>query len=131
MTDQLHAWGLYPWFQEQGEARIHPEDLQAFKNLKPYGKVFEQIGSIEEYIVLQYNKIKYRVKKDLFTVLPISPVFTFGDRVEDINHPDRVGTICDIEWHHKDKQFIYFIEINEKKSSKRYYDRDLTRHSRK
>jgi len=55
------------------------------------------------------------------------PLFTYGDSVSPMNHPEIVGIISDIIYHGGKKASIYFIEIGGKKKSKRYFDEDLIR----
>lgn len=57
--------------------------------------------------------------------LPIPPQYVYGERVSPCNHPDIIGTICDIRWHFKYNRCIYQIKVNGRVKSKRYYDDDL------
>lgn len=49
------TWGIYPWFIENGAECINPLDLERFKKLSPYGKVFECIAKDHEYIVRSFS----------------------------------------------------------------------------
>ena len=55
------------------------------------------------------------------------PKFTYGDPVSPANHPEIVGIISDMIYHGEKKASMYFIEIDGKKKSKRYFDDDLIR----
>jgi hypothetical protein len=119
------AWGLYPWFYESSDPRlIHPEDIEKFRDLRPYGKVFQCLGRDENYLVLKYRDVSYRAHPDLYRTIP-APVFDFGCKVRDVTKPERIGFILDIEWHHRDSCHIYYISVNGKRHSKRYFETDL------
>ena len=61
-------------------------------------------------------------------IRPINaPEFVFGDIVSPINHLDITGTVCGIMFHFKRNEPIYFISINGKRKSKRYFKDELTR----
>ena len=55
------------------------------------------------------------------------PKFTYGDFVSPVNHPELVGIVSDMIYHGAKKAPMYFIEINGKKKSKRYFENDLLR----
>ena len=53
------------------------------------------------------------------------PSFVYGDFVSPVNRPDIIGKIETLIWHFKDKDYNYYISVNEKKKSKRYFAEDL------
>lgn len=53
------------------------------------------------------------------------PAFVYGDFVSPVNHSDIIGKIETIIWHFKNKKYIYYISVNGKKKSTRYYAEDL------
>ena len=53
------------------------------------------------------------------------PEFVYGDFVSPVNHSDIKGKIESIIWHFKNMDYIYYISVNGKKKSKRYYAKDL------
>ncbi len=59
------------------------------------------------------------------------PSFSVGQRVRVIlnerNRTARVGAICQVIWHFKDKRYNYYLDVNGKRISKRYFDDDLER----
>ena len=58
-----------------------------------------------------------------------SPAFSVGQRVRVIlnerNRTARTGTIRQIIWHYKDECYNYYLDVNGKKISKRYYEVDI------
>jgi hypothetical protein len=57
------------------------------------------------------------------------PAFSFGQRVRVIlnerNRTSRTGTIRQVIWHHKDQCYNYYLDVNGKKTSKRYCEEDF------
>ncbi len=55
--------------------------------------------------------------------------FKVGQRVRVIlnerNRTARTGTIRQIIWHYKDQSYNYYLDVNGKKISKRYYEEDI------
>lgn len=123
------TWGLYPWFESDDINLIHESYRDRLISLQPYGKLFECIGVEQDYIVIQYNFENFKVKPLLYKQVP-PPIYTFGETVILVNHPNIEGSICDIHWHHKYEKEIYYLELNGKKKSKRYFREDLNRKAR-
>lgn len=118
------SWGLYPWFIEDGEHMIFPSDLESFKKLLPYGKVFNCIDEVGGYLTLRYGKDTFRVKPDLYKAVN-KPRFEIGCNIKLTKDNTQEGTIIEINWHHKNDSPIYYISINGKRKSTRYNDEDL------
>ncbi|MBR1736164.1 MAG: hypothetical protein IJ736_03985 [Firmicutes bacterium] len=55
------------------------------------------------------------------------PKFKYGDSVSPADHIYKKGRIRDIIWHGKTHKFNYYIEIDNKKVSRRYYAEELIR----
>jgi len=118
------TFGLYPWFLEHGTEMIHPSDYHHFSILKPYGKVFQCVGESERYLVLRYGLAQYRVKPDLYQPIP-KPPFVIGEPVRVKDDPNLIGVVCDINWHHQKSSPIFFLEINGKRRSRRFFQDEL------
>jgi hypothetical protein len=116
-------WGHYPWFEEHGPKLIHPEDLESFRALFPYGKVFECVAADAGQITLSHGGKSYRVGPELFRPLPI-PLRRVGDEVL-LKEGNRRGVVVEQAWHHQKNQAMYFLRIDGKKKSKRYWESDF------
>jgi len=66
------TWGLYPWFEEHGAELVHSDDIDEFRKLSPYGKVFLRTGEDNGFIRLAYGDRTFHVKPDLFQPVPRS-----------------------------------------------------------
>jgi hypothetical protein len=119
------TWGLYQWFPEHGEHLISSNDIERFKALLPNSKVFHCIAEDKDFLTLQYNEDMYHVKPALYKKLSI-PSFSFGNQVRVINHPERVGIVRGIKWHFKQNAVIYYLDINGKFSSQRFWEQELS-----
>ncbi len=116
---------LYPWLddEENGAECVHPDDLDRFRAFVPYGRVFEVEFLDEQYVCLRYGAAFFRVTPHLLKeVLDLQ--FRIGDRVKPEGRED-VGEIIEAMWHYKVSMPFYFISINGRKSSKRYWDIEL------
>lgn len=122
-TDYVGKWGLYPWFAQDGLDMIAPADRIRFEQLQPYGKVFYCLAADEQYITLQYGDNTYRVSPRLFQPVP-APPFSFGETVQ-IKKTGTPAIIRDIHWHHKEATHIYYVEVDGKRKSKRYFAHDF------
>lgn len=114
---------LYPWFIEDGIELVHPDDLQKFQKLFPYGKVFTVGNAVDDFVTLSYGSEEYRVKPILLEPVP-DPVFGIGQHVICLNH-GIPAVVISVKWHYKEERPYYFVTINGKRKSKRYWDVDL------
>ena len=79
-----------------------------------------------EMVTITYKGESYDIPLDKIQIIE-PPKFTYGDFVSPVNHPEIVGIIFDMIYHGDKKMPMYFIEIDGKKKSKRYFDDDLIR----
>ncbi|MCM1507466.1 MAG: hypothetical protein NC177_10080 [Ruminococcus flavefaciens] len=70
------------------------------------------------YIKVPMNKIKLTEN---------APDFVYGETVSPVSRADITGKINTIIWHFKRNEFYYYIEVNGKKKSVRYFSSDLKR----
>ena len=124
MSYNVNTKGLYPWFIDDGEELIAPSDLERFKNLSPYGKVFECIDEDGEYITLKYGEEIYHVKPKLYKQVGAS-IYPIGSEVRLTIKPEVTGVIIDINWHSKNNAPLYYISVNGKRKSTRYMNDEL------
>ena len=94
------------------------------------GKLYQRAVEYEKtsdkcivHILQPVSDIKISVDK----IMPVdkSPVFVYGELVSIVEHSDTIGRIKDIIWHFKNHDYNYYITINGRKKSKRYYSGDL------
>ena len=122
--DLKNTWGIYPWSTLYGDDLIYSEDLEKAKENELRGKVFHCIDSDGKYITLEYQNENYRVKPDLYKVFH-GIVFPIGSSIKIKKYPDKFGVIRDICWYWDKKEPMYFITLNGKKKTKRYFLEDF------
>ena len=115
-------WAIYPWFVEAGIELIHPEDLEAFKQVTNSSKVYEVMAE-SEYITLRYRNNCYRVRKKLLRFVP-TPKYGFEEIVKTKKNLED-AVITDIMWHYDKQEHYYFISVNNRKKSKRYFETEF------
>ena len=121
--DYTGTWGLYQCFQGTDDNMIAAENREEFFALKPNGKVFQCVSMSDGMIKLKYGKKEFRVNPKLYKVVN-EPQYRLGEIVE-IIEKSSIGQIIDVEWHIKDNAPFYFLEIEGKRSGKRYKDYDV------
>jgi len=120
----IGIWGTYRWFAEDGVKKIHPDDLEDFKIIVAYGsKVFECIDEDSRYISIKYGDKVFRVTNDLFKQVS-APKFNIGQNVI-IKEKGAEAIIIDIMWHYDKQDHFYFVALNGKKKSRRYFTFEL------
>ncbi len=66
-----------------------------------------------------------KVSSDKIKFIENIPDFVYRENVSSVNHTDITGKIHEIIWQFKRKEFCYYIEVDGKKLSRRYYANDL------
>lgn len=121
-----NKYGIYRWFIEDKKEKIHEEDFEKFQKNINNVCVVQCIDKIDDFLIIKYNDNVYRVKGELALELP-KPKFKFGDLVIHKNKEDKIikGVIADIMWHDCKKSNYYFLLVDGKKKSRRYFNNEL------
>lgn len=69
ILDLKGSWGHYPWFPEDGDHFINASDLENFKAIQPYGKIFQCIEDDGVNLVLKHKDMTFRVNKNLYKII--------------------------------------------------------------
>lgn len=123
-TDEFFSaksFGVCNWFPEHGQHLVVDADREAFIALNPAGKIFQHVGAEGEWLVVRYGANTYRVNPDVLRPVP-APAFDVGQAV---TARDRPGVVADVTWHFKEEAPIYFLQIDGKRSSRRYSEAEL------
>lgn len=121
--DYIDTWGLYQCFQGIDDEMVVADCREEFFSLQPNGKVFQCISSYEDMITLKYGEKIFRVNSRLYKKVR-EPLYKVGDKVE-IIQKSLIGQIIDVNWHIKEDSPFYLIEVDGKRSKRRYRDCDL------
>lgn len=108
---------LLPWFIEKGIEHIHPDDIEEVHDIMPYGKVFENKGLQDGYLLLQYGVRRIRVRPELVQDIGSIPI-SIGSQV---NMNGTQALVVDIGWHFKRDMPFFLVSKNGKKSTRQYF----------
>jgi hypothetical protein len=117
-------FGLYKWLPEDGDEHICKDDLQAFAALVPHGKIFHSIGRDNEWMVLAYGDKVFRVNPGLFHEVAGSPM-PVGSSVQLLDGTPAI--VGDVLWHFARNEPMYFLVVQAKRESRRYWAVDFLR----
>ena len=130
-------YGVFPWWPEDGDGWIHPEDVADARRLIPSDRVFRRDGGHPAqrrvggpFVVLHYGDVMLRVRRTLWQ--EVEPEgFEIGDWVEvrtrGLANEPRTGTIREVLWDKNAKQLRYQISENDR-PIETLYSRDDLKH---
>jgi len=117
-----NKWGRCSWAYELENDKIHPDDLEAFKQLYCPFWVYQCIGFEGEYIKIKCMDYIYRVKSECFKVVS-EPKFRVGEDV--YIKEDVIARIFANQWHLDRKEHYYFVTVNGKKKTRMYFESEI------
>jgi hypothetical protein len=121
-------YGFYPWWPEDGDAWLHPEDVELARGMVPSTRVFRRDGMHGPYIVLHYGDMQMRVKRTLWQEVP-SEGYEIGDMVEVLSrgmkNTPRTGVIREIFWEPRSRTMRYQIAEGDASVPNLYSAEDL------
>jgi hypothetical protein len=127
-TDPKH--GFYPWWPEDGDEWIHPEDADSARGMIPSPRVWRRDGEHGPFVVLHYGPTRLRVKRTLWQEVP-SEGFEIGDKVEVLSrgmkNTPRTGVIAEIHWEPRSHSMRYQITEGDTPIPN-FYEADDLRH---
>lgn len=121
-------YGCFPWWPEDGNDWVHPEDVTKARAMIPSGRVFRRDGTEGDYLLLHYGDATLRVHRTLWQ--EVEPEgFEIGDWVEvrsrGMRNEPRTGVIRDVLWDARSDQLYYLISENDVPLNERYTRDDL------
>jgi hypothetical protein len=121
-------YGCFPWWPEDGNDWVHPDDVAQARAMIPSGRIFRRDASDGEYLLMRYGDIALRVRRTLWQ--EIEPEgFELGDWVEvlsrGLRNEPRTGIIREMLWDARASVIRYFIWENEVPINDAYTRDDL------
>jgi Family of unknown function (DUF6960) len=121
-------YGYYPWWPQDGDDWLHPDDVAIARAMIPSNRVFRRDGVAGEYLLMHYGSITLRVRRTLWQEVPHEG-FEIGDWVEVLsrgmrNEP-RTGVIREMLWDEREQEIRYQILENGKPINNLYAREDL------
>src|SRR3954451_2252478 len=106
-------YGVYPWWPEDGDEWLHPEDIALARQLIPSPRVFRRDGEQGPFVLLHYGPLRLRVKRTLWQEVPHEG-FDMGDWVEVLSrgmlNTPRTGVIREMHWDAASRAIQYFLD---------------------
>jgi hypothetical protein len=105
-------YGHYPWWPEDGDDWVHPEDVELARSLIPSPRVFRRDGTTGSLVVLHYGDVRLRVRRTLWHEVD-SEGFEIGDVVEvrsrGMQNEPRTGVVAEMLWDEHEHALRYQI----------------------
>ncbi len=123
-------YGYYPWWPENGNDWLDPEDVEIARRCIPSMRIFRREESLPPYITLHYGKLRIRAMRTLWKEVEWEG-YNLGDWVEvlsrgQLNTP-RTGTIREMLWDEHSQAIRYQVMENDKPIDKLYSAEDIRR----
>ena len=120
--------GYYPWWPEDGNDWLYPDDIELARQLIPSMRVFRREGEQAPYVVLHYGELRLRVLRTLWQEVS-SDGFELGDWVEVLTrggqNAPRTATIREMVWDERARALSYQLLDNGQPIAKFYTAEDL------
>jgi uncharacterized protein DUF6960 len=121
-------YGYFPWWPEDGNDWVHPEDVDLARSMIPSGRIFRRDGIKGVFHLLHYGETKLRVRPTLWQ--EVQPEgFELGDWIEvlsrGLRNEPRTGVIREMLWDDDARAILYYIHDNNVPISEPYTRDDL------
>jgi hypothetical protein len=121
-------YGYFPWWPEDGDDWVHPDDVAVARDMIPSDRVFRRDGKEGEYVLLHYGEIRLRVHRTLWQEVEPEGL-EIGDWVEVLTRGMRnephTGTIREMRWDDRQRRIGYLITENSQPIEQLYASDDL------
>ena len=106
-------YGFYPWWPQDGDDWVHPEDVELARSVIPSPRIWRREGQTGDFLVLSYGDLKLRVRRTLWREAPHEG-FDVGDLVEVLPHGMKnepcTGEVRDVHWDDHECGVRYLVE---------------------
>jgi hypothetical protein len=123
-TTATPQWGRYPWFAGTHDDLVHHDDRDALMRFGPYGRVFVRLADADDWWVIAHGEHHFRVNAVLWKPCE-APRFVPGEVVCVKARPERSATIREVWWHSNKKCPFYFLTVDGRTSTRRYFEAEL------
>ncbi|NIL96822.1 MAG: hypothetical protein GTO53_05005 [Planctomycetales bacterium] len=122
------AYGVYPWWPENGDQWIHPEDVEIVVRLIPGTRVFRRDRRLPKFVLLSYGDQRFRIRPRLWEeVRPEG--FDVGDQVEIRSRLGKnlpgLAVICEMIWQRERRRIFYHLRQHGMRIPRCYTAADL------
>ena len=121
-------YGYFPWWPQDGDDWLHPDDVTAARSLIPSGRIFRRDGTDGDFLQLHYGDMTFRIRRTLWQEVRPEGL-EVGDWVEVLAHgmlnTPRTGTIREMVWDQYAGAIRYQIRENDLPIEQFYSREDL------
>ena len=109
-------YGHYPWWPDNGDQWLHPEDVDLARRIVPSPRIFRRDGQSGDFVILQYGDLRLRVRRTLWKEVAWEG-FDVGDWVEVLSrgmqNTPRTGVISEMVWEDEAREIRYQVSVAE------------------
>ena len=121
-------YGYFPWWPEDGDEWVHPEDVATARAMIPSGRIFRRDGMRGSFAVFRYGDVALRVRPRLWQEVAHEGL-EIGDWVEVLScgmlNAPRVGIVRETLWDEDARAIRYQISENGTPLEQLYSREDL------
>ena len=121
-------YGYYPWWPQDGEDWVHPEDVAIARRMIPSQRIWRHDGDAGPFIILHYGDVRIRVRPTLWKEVR-GEGLEVGDWVEVLSRMGknkyRIGRIREVVWDDHTRAIHYQVEDHRQPIASWYTRRDL------
>lgn len=120
----MEKWGICSW----NILDVHPDDAKGFEKFEKNQYFRGVVRFVEEegiYIRVNSGGHIFRIKSKLFYEIK-APKFQIGEKVVVESQGEKKNAIILAdEWHFNRKEHFYFVSVNGKKRTRRYFEKEI------
>ena len=109
-------YGHYPWWPEEGDDWVHPDDVVLARRMIPSQRIWRRDGTADGYALIHYGDLQLRVRHILWVEASYEG-FDVGDLVEILPHglqnEGHTGHIREFYWDEHERGVRYTITTSE------------------
>ena len=126
MSATASGWTLFRWLPTNDmDADVHPESLAALSAAWSLARIYRVAGRDDGYVTLAAGPLVVRVRPSHLLRPVRAPRFDYGAAVTTTITSRHAGTVVEIAWHDKRAEPMFFIEVDGKRRSRRYFEDEL------
>ena len=121
-------YGHFPWWPEDGDDWIHPEDVALARRTIPGPRIWRRDGRQGDFVILSYGDDRLRVLRRLWQETA-APAYAIGDWVEvrpqGMQHDPHTGRVRQVLWDDASQTIRFQIEVVDRPIENNYTADDL------
>jgi len=121
-------YGYYPWWPENGDEWVHPEDVAVARGMIPSKRIWRRDGTLGPFVFLHYGEVNIRVRPVLWVEVNGEGI-ELGNWVEVLSHMQKnthcIGQVREMFWNMYTRSIGYRIQSSQQIEPKTYASSDL------